>query len=615
VPPQENLRGGKMGVVEEIKQRIDIVEVISDYLPLQKAGRLFRSLCPFHPEKHPSFYVFPEHQSWHCFGACGTGGDVFSFVMKKENVDFGEALRLLAGRANVPIVLKQESDQEAERLRQMNELAAEYYYHLLLHSSAAEIVRSYLAKRGISSKAVEQFQLGFSPDSWEALREYLIHKGYEESELVAAGLVIGKEHGGSYDRFRHRLMFPIRDVKGRVLGFGARALDDSLPKFINSPQTIMFDKGSLLYGIDLAKAGIKRQDLAIVVEGYIDVIIAHQYGFDNVVASMGTSLTEKQVGMLAKLTKNLTLALDADTAGEVAMLRGQGVIAQTFGRPMSVSGWTDVKYENLYNAKWRVAVLPQGKDPDEIIKESTEQWQQLLEQATPVVDYVFDIVASKLDLSKLNDKSSAVDQLLPVINEIKDPVYQAHYLQKLARLVEVEERTLAAALPRRRLSQPKQGEGKETLSTLMPFSSLPLEEYCLSLLLHYPQLHCQAGELSADYFMHPAYRQLFLAWCSAPQPESLGEDIAPALREHLQLLMSKIPPPLGEEEVGQALGDCIHRLREHYLRDLKIKEWLLISEAQSKGDTAEVEELQQLGVRLNTQLKQIFLKQRRGALG
>lgn len=608
-----------MGVIDETKQRVDIVEIVSDYVPgLKKAGRNFKALCPFHPERVPSFYVFPERQSWHCFGACGTGGDVFSFVMRKEAVDFGEALRILAQKAGVSLTPKQpdESQREAERLKEINEAAAEYYHYLLLHPSAGEGTRNYLAQRGISDKTIEEFQLGFSPDSWEALREQLMKKGYQEDELVAAGLLVEKEQGGTYDRFRNRLMFPIRDIAGGVSGFGARALDDSLPKYLNSPQTLIFDKSGALYGIDRAKSAIRKQNLAVVVEGYMDVIVAHQYGFNNVVASLGTALTERQVGIIKKLTKSLTLALDADAAGEMATLRGIEVASHTFDQkvvPLLTSAGL-VKYENSLDAEIRVMVLPPGKDPDDIIKESPEEWERLLEEAPPVVDYTFDLIVSKLDLTKLKDKSSAVDQLLPLIAEIKHPVRQAHYLQKLARLVTIDEQNLASALSRLKRPAKLKGEGEIVQpSTLIPLlsSSDPLAEYCLSLLVHYPQLRSHATELSADLFPHSEKREIFLAWHSATDLDSMRQGLDATLQEHLDALLTKALPPLNEEEQEHALRECLYRLQERWLRDLKAKEEWLLSDVQSEGSAAELEELQQLAVRLNTQLREVFL-QRKG---
>jgi len=320
-----------MSVITEVKQRLDIVEIVSEYVTLQKAGRNFKGLCPFHSEKHPSFFVFPEQQSWHCFGACGTGGDIFSFIMKKEGIDFGQALRLLAQRGGIILSPREASskveDEKKEKLFQINEAATEYYHHLLSSTKAGEAARDYLAKRKVTTETIEEFRLGFSPDAWETLKNYLLGKGYTEKELVEAGLIIEKEEGGSYDRFRNRLMFPICDIQGRVTGFGARVLDDSLPKYINSPQTSIFDKSSILYGIDKAKSAIKKKNLVIIMEGYMDVLTAHQHNWQNVVGSMGTSLTEKQVEGVKRLTNNINLALDADLAGEEATLRGKAILA------------------------------------------------------------------------------------------------------------------------------------------------------------------------------------------------------------------------------------------------------------------------------------------------
>jgi len=405
-----------MSVIHEVKQKIDIVEVIGEYVSLTKAGRTFRALCPFHSEKHPSFFVYPEQQSWHCFGACNTGGDIFSFIMKKQGIDFGDALRFLAQKTGVTISSKFEPEaEERERLYQANQAAAQYFHNLLLNSPAAEKARSYVASRGFSSKTITDFQLGFSLPSFEALKKYLLDRGYTESELQDAGLIVEGEGGRTHDRFRNKLMFPIHDARGRITGFGARVLDDSLPKYINSPQTPIFDKSSSLYGINLAQTAIRQQTLAVIVEGYMDVITAHQNGFTNVVASMGTSVTEKQVSILKRLTQNMALALDADAAGEEASLRCVG-------------------YENILNTEVKVIILPKDKDPDDVIKQDVEIWQHLLEEALPVIDYTFNMVTSKLDLTTAKGKSSAVDELLPIIAEIKNNTRRDHYLTKLSGL-------------------------------------------------------------------------------------------------------------------------------------------------------------------------------------
>lgn len=616
---------GTMDSINEVKRRLDIVEVIASYMPeLKKAGRNFKAICPFHQEKTPSFYVFPERQSWHCFGACSTGGDAFSFVMKKEGIGFGEAFRILAEKAGVPLTLgrAEDGETEADKLKRINEAAAEYYHRLLFQSPGGLKARAYLAHRGIQDESMRRFQLGYSPDSWDSLLQQLLKKGYGQSDLIAAGLVIERERGeGTYDRFRNRLMFPIRDMNGRVLGFGARALDDSLPKYLNSPQTAIFDKSGVLYGIEHARPAIRKQDSAVVVEGYLDVIVAHQHDFSNVVASLGTALTEKQVGLIKKLTKSLVLALDADTAGQMATLRGIEVASQTFDHkvvPLPTSAGL-VKYEDVLDAEIKVMVLPPGKDPDDTIKDDPKQWERLLGEAAPVVDYTFQLVISGVDATKASDKSSAVDRLLPLIAEIKHPVRQAHYLQKLARVMGLDEKDLSSAMKQLRLNQIdiRRESNRARPSRLIPSLSQrdPLAEYCLSLLTVHPHLRGLSTGLSADFFTaHSENLELFLAWQQSDDLESMRKGLDTTLREHLDAILARPVPPLHGPELEHALLECVYRLRERWLKDMKTKEKILLSEAETEGSTADLEEIQQSALRLNTELGEVFLhaKQRKG---
>ena len=585
-----------MSVIDEVKQKTDIVEVVSQYAKLTKAGRTFRALCPFHTEKHPSFFVYPEQQSWHCFGACNTGGDVFSFVMKKEGIEFGDALRQLAQRAGVviPSRLGAEAGGEKQRLYEVNQAAAQYFHNLLVSSPAGEKARGYLVSRGFSSKTIADFQLGFSPNSWEALKQYLMEKGYSEGELLTAGLVIEAEGGKTHDRFRNKLMFPIFDAQGRITGFGARVLDDSLPKYVNSPQTPIFDKSGSLYGIDRAKSAIRQQDMVVIVEGYIDVITAHQNGFNNVVASMGTSITEKQVSILKRLTRNMALALDADAAGEEASLRC-------------------VAYENTLDAEVKVIILPKGEDPDDVIKEDAKIWQKLLEEALPVVDYTFNMVTSALDLTIAKDKTLAVGKLLPIIAEIKDSVRQAHYLQKLARLVKVSERDLEAALARIKSSEVRYQAGEPKLEAvthaLHPLVSSPLEEYCLALLLQHPELKDMSKDLSPEYFENSENREIFIAWQKTNDFPLLKEELDITIHEHLERLITE---HLLNTQIEQKYNNCVLRLREKFLRSLETKRAeVLALEAESGGTVAELAKLEEQGIEVSVQLREVFAQRRR----
>jgi DNA primase len=588
-----------MGVIDEVKQRVDIVDVVSQYASLTKAGRTFRALCPFHSEKHPSFFVYPEQQSWHCFGACNTGGDVFSFIMKKQGIDFGEALRQLAQRAGVAIPSRFEPGAESEerqRLYQVNEAAAQYFHNLLLSSPAGEKARSYVTGRGFSLKTVADFQLGFSPDSWDALKQHLMDRGYSQGELLTAGLIIEAEAGKSHDRFRNRLMFPIHDVRGRITGFGARALDDSLPKYINSPQTPIFDKSSSLYGINVATAAIRQQDLAVIVEGYMDVITAHQNGSPNVVASMGTSVTEKQVGILKRLSRNaaLALALDADAAGDEASLRAVG-------------------YENTLDAEVKVIILPRGQDPDDVIKQDAKTWQKLVAEALPIVDYAFNRVSSELDLTTAKGKSSAVDKLLPIIAEIKDITRQGYYLDRLAQLVKQSQHSIEAALSRIKPDRRVRESKPEAMArALQPLRSSPLEEYCLALLLQHPELKNRQEGLLPEYFENSENREIFIAWQRSDKIELLKQELAPEIHEHLDSLVTR---NLLSTDIEQKYAECALRLQEKFLRSLATKiEVVLTVEAQSGGKTAELTKLREQGIEVNIQLGEVLAQKRQSRL-
>ena len=412
---------------------------------------------------------------------------------------------------------------------------------------------------------------------------------------MEAGLIIEKEEGGSYDRFRNRLMFPICDSQGRVTGFGARVLDDSLPKYINSPQTPVFDKSSSLYGIDKAKSDIKKKNLVIIVEGYMDVLTAHQYGWQNVVGSMGTSLTEKQVEGLRRLTSNIILALDADLAGEEATLRGKAILAYS-------------------NVEANVILLPPGKDPDEVISEDSALWQKLVEQAMPILDFAFQSVISKVDINKAKDKSLAVQKLLPSLCEIKDPVQQSHYLKRLARELKIEESAIRAALRESKAGRRRSQLGKPTEQAHIAhrFVSNPIEEYCLALLLQYPELRPLAQELSTEHFESTENREVFVTWQHSSDISDLENKLDISLLEHLYYLVNKNFPPAireSEETRRSGLDDCVLRLKEELSRKLeREKEAMLEIEREKGGISSELSKLEEQGINSGQQLQDVFVK-------
>ncbi|MEE8419456.1 MAG: DNA primase [Dehalococcoidales bacterium] len=583
-----------MSVIDEVKQKIDIVEVVGGYTTLKKAGKNLTALCPFHTEKDPSFFIYPEQQSWHCFGACNTGGDVFSFVMKKENLDFGEALRLMAERAGVELpstIERGANKDEKEKLYQVNKTAAAYFNELLLNSPAAKIARDYLERRGLTAETISTFQLGFSLNSWEGLKKHLLEIGYSGDEILKAGVLVESDDGTTHDRFRNRLMFPIADNRGRILGFGARVLDDSLPKYVNSPQTPLFDKSGIIYGLDLAAPAIRRQELAVLVEGYMDVIAVHQGGFNNVVAAMGTSVTERQILTLKRMTPHIALALDADSAGEEAMLRC-------------------VDYENSLDAEVKVIILPEGKDPDDVVRADGENWQRLVDEAVPVLDYTFDMITSRLDMTTASGQTLAVSRLGAIVLQIKDPIRQAHYKQKLARITDKDVRTIEMALGGMKPAPiKKQSKPVVPVSTTRPAFSHPIEEQCLALLLQHPEIKDNDVDLPPEYFENSENREIYLAWRQMADPAALKESLDPSIWDYVDRLMSK---PILATEIDERYNGYIRRLYEEHLRGLERKKGAVFAlEVELKGSGADLAKLEEHGVKESAELREIFTQKAR----
>lgn len=440
-----------MSATEEIKSRLNIVDVVSDHVKLRKTGSSYSGFCPFHPNSRtPAFHVFPETQTWYCFGACAEGGDLFSFLMKKEGLEFKEALVKLADRAGVTLEDSRPVDKAKktieERLSSLLSAATDYYHQLLRHAPQATFARNYLKERRLDDETVATFQIGYALDSWDAARTHFQGQGYSDDDLADAGLLTeNPDKGTRYDRFRNRLMIPIRDVQDRVVGFGARTLEqDGIPKYLNSPQTALFNKSHLLYGLDRAKPFIREARHVVIVEGYMDVMQAWQAGYRNVVAQMGTSLTEEQLRLLKRYAKRFILALDADAAGLQATMRGLQVARETLDRDFEVrfDARGLLRHEARLQADIRVVTLPAGDDPDKIIRANPDRWPELLAQARPVVEYVISVLTQDLDRDDAKGKSAVAAQVLPLINDLADPIERDHYWQRLARALDVDERAL-----------------------------------------------------------------------------------------------------------------------------------------------------------------------------
>jgi DNA primase len=606
-----------MGAVDDIKDRVDVVEFISQYVPLKKAGRNYKGLCPFHADTTPSFVVFPDGQRWYCFGACATGGDVFTFLMKKENLDFSEALRILAQRAGIQLAPRTEREKKGDErrslLREINSSAAQYFHHLLLHSSQAQAVREYLHQRRMSEETWRSFQLGYSLPEWEALRQHLLGKGYGDEGIFEAGLTVEREGGGYYDRFRGRLMFPIHDAKGGVVGFGGRALDDSGAKYVNTPQTPLFDKGSILYGIHLARDAVRDEGTAIIVEGYMDVLMAHQHGFKNVVASMGTALTESQVQALRKLTNSFTLAMDADAAGEQASLRGLEVVKKQYGVEHRQSPEIRETYRHIWlkryvDANIKVITMPEGQDPDDVIRTDPEQWSRLVEGALPLMDYYFQVAGVNRDLESAEGKSGLVRQLLPLIGEIGDGIERAHYLQKLARLVRMDEKILAAEMSVARSRRGTERPADDVRISSLLETSPVLESYCLALLLRAPDTVGNVQGLAAEDFLAIENRSIFLAFQDALEGQAafdLGTfraGLDPVLGEHLDAMLEGADrePTLPEQEVLGEIQRSVSRLweRNDHTELLELESLLRDSQQSGPEEAALMERVDSLRRRI-----------------
>ena len=439
-----------MTATDEIKARLDIVDIVSQNVELRRAGKSFSGFCPFHHNvRTPSFAVFPDTGTWRCFGECNEGGDIFSYVMKKEGWDFPNALRELADQAGVQLEPltpeKQEQYEEYDRLRELLEAAVTFYRHQLKNSPDGQQALEYLHTRGLNDELIETFGLGFAPNAWDASSEHFKTKGYSEDDLVAAGLASERESGGIYDRFRNRFVIPIRDERGRMAGFGARGLDpEDMPKYLNSPQTDVFDKGRILFGLDKARKAIRANDQVVIVEGYMGVLAPHQHGYNNVVATMGTALTEDHLRLIKRYTRRIVLAMDSDAAGIKATLRGVDVARKTLDREGEIhfDARGLLRQEGRLKADIRVSSLPEGMDPDDVINRDPAEWEQIIARAKPIVVHIMDTLAADRDLEDPKIKTEIAEQVMPLIADVPSSIERETYRQQLARLLRIDERAL-----------------------------------------------------------------------------------------------------------------------------------------------------------------------------
>jgi DNA primase len=627
-----------MSETDEIKARLDIVDFISEYVPLKKAGRNYKALCPFHSEKTPSFVVFPDTQTWRCFGACNEGGDIFSFAMKQEAWNFAEALRALAERAGVTLRPRGKPEQ-ADAFDRLRELLAEvttYYHHLLLNSPQAAGGRDYVERRGLNAETIHAFMLGYAPESWDATRKHLQTKGYSEQEIVDAGLmVVREEESKRYDRFRHRLMIPIRDGRGRTLGFGARALEpDDQPKYLNSPQGALFDKGRVLFGLDMARRSIREQETAILVEGYMDVMQAHQAGCPNVVAQMGTALTEAQLRQLSKYARRLILALDPDVAGVQATLHGLEV-ARTTLTEQRIDAKGMILWGGRLNMDIRILSLPQGMDPDDLIRQQPDTWQRLVDEALPMAEYVIRQATRGRDLRDAFERERIARALLPMLCTTESQLQNESNAQALARALHMSEETMVRMAREyrgrpargRRSSRPRLQERHEegppspgAVAEKAP-PTTKLERYCLAALVRRPDLVYRANRrlqeiglprLGTEDFNETVLQEIFrafqasLAQDAQESPDYMRAVLPAALVEELEaLLRSEALDDLWDERVLDDTLAGLLRLRRRNLRRWAEEVRFLQAQALEAGDLTAVKEQGSIVSRYTQELQRL----------
>jgi DNA primase len=432
-------------VIQDIKDRLNIADIISGYIQIKKAGANFKALCPFHHEKTPSLQISPQKQIWHCFG-CGEGGDVFGFVMRYENLEFKDALKLLADKANVQLPQFRPQDQkgqdEKELLYRINDFAARFYHHILLKDQRGAEALQYLKERGLHETAILQWQIGFAPDDFHSLEEALKQKGVDAAQSIKAGVLIKGERGQIYDRFRGRITFPIFDYFGQIVGFTARVLprldDGKMGKYVNSPETIVYNKSKILFGFNFAKDAIRKADEAVLVEGQMDCIAAHQAGFTNTVAVSGTALTEQHLAQLKRFTKNLKFCFDADSAG-LAAGRRAGELALKSG------------------FRLKTIILKGAKDPDELIRKSPGLWEKAVKEAVWFLDYYINQAESIFPAETVEQKHYLSEQVIPLLGYISDSLEQEHYIKRISEKFQLTEKTIRGQIigaPKAALAKP-----------------------------------------------------------------------------------------------------------------------------------------------------------------
>ncbi|MFW6007285.1 MAG: DNA primase [Halanaerobiales bacterium] len=500
---------------EKVKNSVDIVEVISEYVDLKKVGKNYKGLCPFHQEKTPSFTINPEKQFYHCFG-CGVGGDVYEFMMEIENITFKESLNLLSERAGLQPPSRTNKQKEyynkRDKLFNINNLSARFYHYLLLNKDVGKKALSYLNKRGFTEKDIKKFELGYAPDRWKSLLNFLVKKGYQKEELVKAGL-IRKKNSNYYDRFRGRIIFPIFNIRDEVLAFGARLLDEEntdMPKYLNSPGTLIYNKGNNLYGINWAKSSIRKTGEAIIMEGYTDVLTAHKAGINNTVASLGTALTRSQAKVLNRLADIVYIAYDADTAGAAATLRGLDILKKS-------------------GLKVKVINLPEGEDPDDFIRNNSKKdFLNLQNKALSLIDFKINQIIGDKDGDNLEveDKVNLSHNIIKVLSSIEDPIEQDVYIQRIAEKMKLDKELIKNELKKvkKKDKNNKKRYNKNINNTKSLSSIIKLERKIIKFYIDFPEYRKDIIKRIKPQFFSNNYKKV-AKWLWSNYSQSISTDV------------------------------------------------------------------------------------------
>jgi len=563
--------------INEVRERNDLVEVVSGYVNLKKAGRLFKGLCPFHKEKTPSFVVDPAKQLYYCFG-CGEGGNVYNFLMKIENIDFPESVQMLAERTNYSLCYECPSGSKAvsrkERLHDMNELAQRFYNHILLETNEGERAKKYLKNRGFKDRTFEIFKLGYASSDGKKLLRFLTKKGYGLQELIDVGLVV-KGDKSSHDLFRNRIIFPITDLKGKAIAFGGRVIDKALPKYINTPDTTLFHKSSTLYNQFLAKSEIVKSEYALVVEGYTDVISLYQAGIKNVVATLGTAFTSEHLHLLSRFTNKVVLLFDADKAGIAAAERGLGLLGQSKVDVFVVS-------------------LPSGKDPaDFIASEGESGFRKRLDESKPLIEFCLDLALAKHDLKEPLERAKAVNDSVEIIALLENAVLREDYLRKLEDRLNISYESLLSELKKVKREKIK---GENTVVSATLDAQVKSEREALKFILQYSDKADQfLLELTEEYFTYPEYRDLFLFLKNISKERLNSADLINSISDkrfvNLITLLSLEPINVDIDSWDKYFSDILIKLKDFSLKRQIYRLKSKLKEADSVGDVMKVDKV------------------------